>query len=477
MFRRCYLSCLVITALLALLAWGSPAPALAQPAKRLPESQAEVRLSFAPLVKEVAPAVVNIYARRVVQERQLVAPLFNDPFFRRFFGDMAPPGQARPRVQNSLGSGVLVSADGLIVTNHHVIAGSDEITVVLNDRREFPASVLTSDERSDLAVLHLAPDAGSFAHLELGDSDLVEVGDMVLAIGNPFGVGQTVTSGIVSALARTNVGINDFGFFIQTDAAVNPGNSGGALVAMDGRMIGVNTAIFSRSGGSHGIGFAIPSNLVRATLESARRGGQLVRPWLGMQGQAVTADIAATIGLSPPRGVLVLNVHRKGPAAAADIQRGDVITEAAGRAVDDPAALKFRLATQTMGSTIPLTVWRRGEVREARLRLEPPPEDPPRQATRLSGNHPLAGATVVNLSPAVIEERSLDGPIEGVLIAAVERGSVADRMGLREGDLVLSVNDKEVARVGDLKGALARAGTPWRVAIRRGERLFSLQVG
>jgi Do/DeqQ family serine protease len=463
---------------LALLPWAIGAlPAAGHEASRLPASQAEVRLSFALLVKQVAPAVVNIYARRTLQERQIVSPLFDDPFFRRFFGDLAPQGQQRRRVQNSLGSGVLVGADGLIVTNHHVIAGSDEITVVLNDRREFPASVLTSDERSDLAVLRLAPDAGSFAHLELGDSDMVEVGDMVLAIGNPFGVGQTVTSGIVSALARTNVGINDLGFFIQTDAAVNPGNSGGALVGMDGRMIGVNTAIFSRSGGSHGIGFAIPSNLVRATLESARQGRPLVRPWIGMQGQLVTADIAATVGLSPPRGVLVSQVHPKGPAARAGIQPGDVITEAAGRAVDDPAALRFRLATQPMGMSVELSLWRRGAAILARLPLEPPPEDPPRQTTKLTGQHPLAGATVVNLSPAVVEELALDGPIEGVLIASVDKGGVADRMGLQKGDLVTSVNDTEIKAVAGLKAALAKARAPWRIAIRRGERLFSLQVG
>ncbi|CAN0480566.1 unnamed protein product, partial [Discosporangium mesarthrocarpum] len=273
--------------------------------KRVPASKAEISLSFAPLVKSAAPAVVNIYTRRVVRARR-ISPLFNDPFFRRFFGNQFAPGNRQnQRVQNSLGSGVIVSADGLIVTNHHVIDKADEITVVLTDRREFEAEVVTRDEGTDLAVLRIKANNEKLPFLKLRDSDTLEVGDLVLAIGNPFGVGQTVTSGIVSALARTARGVSDFGFFIQTDAAINPGNSGGALIALDGGLVGINTAIYSRGGGSNGIGFAIPSNMVATVIGSAVSGGQVVRPWLGARGQTVNADLARSLGLSRPSGVLV----------------------------------------------------------------------------------------------------------------------------------------------------------------------------
>ncbi len=281
--------------------------------RQAPRSAEQVQLSFAPLVKRAAPAVVNIYARKVVRARA-ASPLFDDPFFRRFFGDDPFFGRPANRVQNSLGSGVIVGGDGLIVTNRHVIAGADEITVVLADRREFDAAILRTDERTDLSVLHIDTEGEVLPSLTLGDSDGLEVGDLVLAIGNPFGVGQTVTSGIVSALARTTVGVSDYRFFIQTDAAINPGNSGGALIDLDGRLVGINTAIFSRSGGSHGIGFAIPSNMVAAVVGGGLRGGRLVRPWLGAWGQSVTADLADSLGLARPIGVLIDNVHEGGPA-------------------------------------------------------------------------------------------------------------------------------------------------------------------
>ena len=274
-------------------------PAIAE--TQAPTSRETIRLTFAPIVKKAAPAVVNVYSRRVVRAR---SPLFDDPFFRRFFGEDSPFGLNRERVQNSLGSGVILDPDGLIVTNHHVIVDADEIRVVLSDRREFEAKVVLSDEHSDLAVLKIDLHGGHLPALPIGDSDELEVGDLVLAIGNPFGVGQTVTSGIVSALARS-IGAADFRSFIQTDAAINPGNSGGALVDLDGKLVGINTAIFSRSGGSMGIGFAIPSAMVRVVLEAARHGGKFVRPWLGASGEAVTADIAEALKLQHPMGVLV----------------------------------------------------------------------------------------------------------------------------------------------------------------------------
>ncbi|MEK7244936.1 MAG: trypsin-like peptidase domain-containing protein, partial [Pseudomonadota bacterium] len=358
-------------------AQAQPQPNPAGRESRIPESRAELQASFAPLVRKTAPAVVNIYASKMVRTRRGPA-LFDDPFFRRFFGDALPPGFEAPREQarNSLGSGVIVRPEGLIVTNAHVIEGADQIVVVLADRRQFPALLIGSDERTDLAILRVDGGGEPLPHLELGDSDALEVGDIVLAIGNPFGVGQTVTSGIVSALARTNVGISDLNSFIQTDAAINPGNSGGALVAMDGRVVGVNTAIFSRSGGSHGIGFAIPSTMVRAVIAGFAKGdGRLVRPWRGAITRAVTADDASGLGLARPAGALVEAVHPKSPAAKGGVRPGDVIQAVNGREVDDDRSLRYRIATLAVGDAATLKLWRKGAAVEARAALEAPIED------------------------------------------------------------------------------------------------------
>jgi len=414
-----------------------------------------MQLSFAPLVEAAAPAVVNIYSRRVVRSRA-VSPLFNDPFFRRFFGDRFGLGLPRERVQNSLGSGVIVDAGGTIVTNHHVIAGADEITVVLADRREFEAELLGSDERTDLAVLRIDLGDEKLAFLELRDSDDVQVGDIVLAIGNPFGVGQTVTSGIVSALARTQIGISDLNFFIQTDAAINPGNSGGALIGMDGGLIGINTAIYSKSGGSLGIGFAVPSNMVRTMIAGFTTAGKLVRPWLGAWGQPVTAEIAQSMGLERPAGVLINDVYPGGPAARAGIRVGDVVASVNGRAVDDPKALNFRIAT---------------------LPLVAPVEDPPREVTELGGRHPLSGATVANMSPALADELGLSRFRPGVVILGMRRGTPAARLGFQPGDTVLSVNGDDVGTVTALKRSVASPAARWQVIIERDGEKLNLVIG
>src|ERR1700730_9765702 len=265
--------------LLALIALSAVLPAGAQ-TRAVPSSRELIHLSFAPGAARVTPAVANVFSRRVVRSAQAPAALFDDPFFRRFFGDRFPMGAPRERVEQSLGSGVILEAAGLIVTNQHVIRDAEEVLVVLADRREFEAHILITDPHADLAVLKIDPHGEKLPVLEMGDSDLLEVGDLVLAIGNPFGVGQTVTAGIVSGLARTT-GTNDFRSFIQTDAAINPGNSGGALVDLDGRLVGINTAIFSQSGGSVAIGFAVPASLVRPVLEAAATGSKVTRAWLG----------------------------------------------------------------------------------------------------------------------------------------------------------------------------------------------------
>ena len=449
--------------------------ALAQK-RAVPSGDTEIRLSFAPIVRKVGPAVVNIYTKRVVKQRP-ASPFFDDPFFRRFFGESSPFGGSRKRMENSLGSGVIVRSDGVVVTNHHVIKGADSITVVLSDRREFDAKVLVTDEQTDIAVLRVSMKGETLPSVSFGDADSLEVGDLVLAIGNPFGLGQTVSSGIVSGLARTSVGITDFRSFIQTDAAINPGNSGGALVSMDGRLIGINTAIYSRSGGSVGIGFAVPSNMVRTIVRSAVSGKPLVRPWLSMRAREVTSDIASAMGLARPGGVLVESVTRKGPAARAGIRRGDVIVAINEKSVDDVQGMRFRLATREIGERVKFSVQRKGNIRRLSFELQAPPEDPPRNLTQLRGRHPLSGAHVVNLSPAVAAEVGLDDTAEGVLVVNVARGSWASRIGLRKGDILLTVNDSEIRLVKELRRATSRELDKWRLEIRRGNRTLRVEVG
>jgi len=448
-----------------------PAGLLAGQDKRVPDSQAAIELSFAPLVKQVAPAVVNIYTKRVIEQRP-VSPLFDDPFFKRFFGDsLGLLGQPRERIQNSLGSGVIVDGKGLVVTNHHVIARATEITVVLADRREFAAEIVVDDERTDLTVLRIDPEGELLPTIELKDSDEAEVGDLVLAIGNPFGVGQTVTSGIVSALARTQAGINDFSFFIQTDAAINPGNSGGALVTLDGKLLGINTAIFSQSGGSVGIGFAVPANMVRTVVASARSGGKVVRPWIGLLGQTVDADLAEALGLDHPGGVIVSRVYDRGPADRAGIEQGDVILAVADKEVYDFESFRFRVATGRLGERTKVKLWRGRATKTVALPLMAAPEQPPRNQTLLKDRHPLAGAVVVNLSPAVAEELDLRGDWEGVIITKIRRGSPAHRLRFKAGDMVLAVNGKDVTLVRDLVALLGRPSERWSITVNRGGKV------
>ncbi|WP_370153201.1 Do family serine endopeptidase [Ferrovibrio sp.] len=447
----------------------------AQPQTRLPAGEAEIRLSFAPLVKRVAPAVVNIYTRKVERVVQRGSPMFDDPFFRRFFGDMAPPGQPRERIAQSLGSGVIIEPDGVIVTNNHVVDGATEIVVALADRREFEARVIAADPHVDLAVLRIDTRGEQLPHLEFRDSDDLQVGDLVMAIGNPFGVGQTVTQGIVSGLGRTGVGNLDAQSFIQTDAAINPGNSGGALVGMDGKLAGINTAIFSKSGGSVGIGFAIPSNLVASTVASAVAGKGIHRPWLGAHGERVTSEIALGLGLQRPAGVLINAVRRDSPAGRAGLQAGDVVLAVDGREVNDPQALKFRISTRKLGETASLDVLREGRRIAVAVPLSQAPEDPPRNLTLLRGNQPLAGATVGNLSPAFAEELGADTLEDGVVVTEVEPGSPAHRLRIRPGDRVIRVNGRAVRLVADLQ-ALLQASDKWSVELQRGRQVFTLNV-
>jgi S1-C subfamily serine protease len=424
-------------------------PALAQSAQKIvPQSPAEVHLSFAPVVKKAQPAVVNVYASRVEQRQQ--NPLFDDPIFRRFFGGQGD----NARTAQSLGSGVIVDPSGLIVTNHHVIEGMTDVKVALSDHREFEAEIVLRDPRTDLAVLKIKGAGEAFPMLELGDSDAIEVGDFVIAIGNPFGVGQTVTQGIISALARTQAGISDYGFFIQTDAAINPGNSGGALVDLNGRLVGINSAIYSRSGGSMGIGFAIPVNMVKGVVAAAKGGGKAVkRPWLGAALQNVSKDIADTIGLDRPVGALVASLTEGGPAEEAGLKRGDVILAVDGQTVDDSG-----------GVVLPLN-------------LVAAPEKPPRDAIKIKTLSPFQGAVVMNLSPAVAEELSLENAHEGVVVADVPEGSTAANVGVQKGDLILVVNGQKIATTRDLEKASATRPDYWKLTIGRGGEVIQTVIG
>jgi Do/DeqQ family serine protease len=457
----------ILALLLALLIWAPAQGAFGK--DKTPNSAEEIHLSFAPLVKRTSPAVVNIYTSKTVQDRG-VNPLFNDPFFRRFFGNNFPGG-SRERVQNSLGSGVIVASNGLIVTNFHVVDGADEIRVVLPDRREYLAKVVTLEEHNDLALLKVDPEGARLPALRFGDSDDIEVGDLVLAIGNPFGVGQTVTSGIISASARSSSRIGEGGVFIQTDAAINPGNSGGALVDIEGELVGVNTAIFSRSGGSHGIGFAIPSNLVKLMVQAYQSGGKVVRPWLGGSGQAVGQDVAQAMGMARPQGVILSNVNPKGPLARAGLRANDVILSVGDQQVDDPVALRYRFET-VPGRSASIQYWRRGQVYTANVVIEPPPEDPPRHETVLDGDTPFGGLRVVNVSPAVNAEMNLGDVEDGVVVNGLRRNSIASRVGFRSGDVIESVNGKSIGTVDDLNRVNDSKPSRWQIILRRdGKRL------
>jgi serine protease Do len=379
-------------------------------------------------------------------------------------------------VQQSLGSGVIVRSDGVIVTNNHVVQGSQNIIVALSDRREFKARVLLADSRTDLAVIKIDTKGEKFPTIDFGDSDRLNVGDLVLAIGDPFGVGQTVTMGIVSALARTQIGASDTQFFIQTDAAINPGNSGGALVTADGKLAGINTAIYSRTGEYAGIGFATPANLVRRVVEGALGGGVKL-PWFGADGQPVTAQIAQAMGLPRPGGVLIKSVYDASPAAQAGLKSGDVVLQIDGTDVDDMQALNYRVATHRPGDTVHLHVANGArKTREIAFAVGLPPENPPRQLTSIGGRNPLTGARVENLSPAVASDLQLDFSTRGVVVVSTNDNTPSGSYGFRPGDIIRAINGQEIRSVGELQRALESASGRWDMVIQRGDQRLSLSV-
>ncbi|MGX7745303.1 DegQ family serine endoprotease [Rhodopseudomonas parapalustris] len=443
---------------------------LAAQERRLPSSQAEIRLSYAPIVQHVQPAVVNVYAAKLVQNRN---PLLDDPIFRRFFG---VPGQPE-QIQRSLGSGVMIDASGLVVTNNHVIEGADQVKVALADKREFEAEIVLKDSRTDLAVLRLKDTKEKFPTLDFANSDDLMVGDLVLAVGNPFGVGQTVTHGIVSALARTQVGITDYQFFIQTDAAINPGNSGGALVDMTGKLVGINTAIFSRSGGSQGIGFAIPANMVRVVVASAKSGGKAVkRPWLGARLQAVTPEIAETLGLKRPGGALVASVTKGSPAERSGLKLSDLIVSIDGFTIDDPNAFDYRFATRPLGGAAQIEVQRNGKPVKLSIPLETAP-DTGRDELVITSRSPFKGAKIANISPAIADEMRLDPSVEGVVVTDLADDSTAANVGFQKGDIIVAVNNSRIAKTSDLERIAGQSPRLWRIMLVRGGQQIQVTLG
>lgn len=439
----------------------------AQAETRVPQSQAEISLGFAPLVKQAAPAVVNIYAKVVRQARQR-SPFMNDPFFDDFFRNFSNP---RPRVESSLGSGVILSEDGIVVSNYHVVAMATEIRVVTTDKREYEARVVLADQASDLAILQLQ-EVSDLPYLNLRNSDQVEVGELALAIGNPFGVGQTVSSGIVSGLARSGTASGEgFGYYIQTDAPINPGNSGGALIDVNGDLIGINTRILSRSGGSNGIGFAIPANLVREFVKQARAGAEeFQRPWAGMAGQPVDADLAGSLGMELPEGMVISELHPKSPFAKAGFEVGDVITEVDGEVVNSPSEMVFRMSVAGLDGTSQVTRLR-GEERETLVvEMFTAPNDPPAQSVVMGDKSVMPGLTVGLINPVVIVRLQLSLSAQGV--AVLDPGPYAARAGVRAGDILMAINGQSVTASEDVPHLLEAAGRRLRFDLnRRGQRV------
>ncbi len=449
--------------ILVLVLLAPPLAAIAD--TRVPTSQGEIALGFAPLVKQAAPAVVNIYAKRVVQVRD-ASPFANDPFFQDFFQGFGAP---RPQVQNSLGSGVILTEGGIAVSNYHVVGQATDIRVVLNDRREFDARILLADQESDLAILQIE-DAPPMPFLPIRDSETVDVGELVLAIGNPFGVGQTVTSGIVSGLARSGTATGSArGYFIQTDAAINPGNSGGALIDVNGALIGINTRIVTRSGGSNGIGFAIPSALVQRFVEQARQGeARFLRPWAGINGQPVDPAIAESLGLDVPQGIVISDLHPISPFLAAGFRPGDVITAVNGQAVNTPDEMVFRMTVAGLGNAVSITRLRDGEASEIAISLITAPDSPPRNTRRTSRRAAIPELEIANINPAVLAEFGL--PLNATGVVITDPGPAGPRAGLARGDVLRAINDVPLSDTAQAETLLSKPSRWLSLEVQRGNQ-------
>ena len=434
----------------------------------VPESEIEIKLSFVPLVKQAAPAVVNIYAKRIIEERR--SPFSRDPFFRDFFRNF---GQLQPRVQNSLGSGVILSADGYVVSNYHVVGGATDIRVVLHDGREISGNVILSDQESDLAVLKLNSDE-VLPYLKLRKSDTVEVGELVLAIGNPFGVGQTVTNGIISGLARTGIASGSAkGYFLQTDAPINPGNSGGALIDISGALIGVNTSILSRSGGSNGIGFAIPADLVGQFLIQAKEGRiSFVRPWAGMRGQPITFEMAASLNLPAMSGMIVSELHELSPFSKVGIEVGDIITNVDGLHINSPAEMLYRMSVAGIGTKVDISYLSKGLTRTKKVDLVEMPNSNVKDIV-LGPKLIFPELHISELTPEFQSKFGLPFSSKGLIV--LDTGRIAGRLGLRSGDLLQEINGKPVETIEEAISAIGSIKNNGSITINRSGRRIALR--
>jgi len=434
----------------------------------VPQSEIEIKLSFVPLVKQASPAVVNIYAQRIIEERR--SPFSRDPFFRDFFRNF---GQLQPRVQNSLGSGVILSADGYVVSNYHVVGGATDIRVVLHDGREISGDVILADEDSDLAVLKINTDE-ILPHLDLRKSDTVEVGELVLAIGNPFGVGQTVTNGIISGLARTGIASGSAkGYFLQTDAPINPGNSGGALIDISGSLVGVNTSILSRSGGSNGIGFAIPADLIGQFLIQAKAGrSSFIRPWAGMRGQPITFEMAASLNLPAMSGMIISELHELSPFSQVGIGIGDIITKVDGLDINSPAEMLYRMSVVGIGTAVDVSYLSQGILKSSKIDLVEMPNWEAKQVT-LGPEFIFMDLHISELTPEFQSKFGLSFSSDGLIV--LDPGRIASRLGLRRGDLLREINGKPVGKIEDAISAIGSIKSSGSITIIRSGRRVSLR--
>jgi serine protease Do len=431
---------------------------------------------FRDVVKATQPAVVSITSSKTVQTpsrlRQAPMPDFFGPFgdffdfdSRRF--NERGQGEMPERRERGAGSGVIVRPDGHILTNDHVVNGASDIKVTLDDKREFAAKVVGTDPKTDIAVLKI--EATNLPYLRLGDSGNVQVGDLVLALGNPYGIGQTVTMGIASAVGRSGLGIEDYEDFIQTDAAINPGNSGGALVNTRGELIGINVAILSRTGGNQGIGFAVPSNLAKHVMDQIVTSGKVVRGWIGVAIQPVDAALAKAFKMSEPHGALVGNVDPQGPASKSGLKAGDIIVSLNGKKLEDPKALRMAVAMTKPGTPVTLGVFREGAPQDVKLTLGEFPETGAERADSGQSRDMLRGLAVDNLTPQVASQLGLSPNTLGAVITSVTPGSAAAEAGLRRGDVVQEVNRKRVTNVTEFRQAVDQGkGQPVLLLVNRG---------
>jgi Do/DeqQ family serine protease len=418
--------------------------------------------AMAEVSSAVKPAVVNISTTQKIKVQGVPDPFFNDPFFRRFFGDeFRQFGKPREHKRTSLGSGVIVDRDGYILTNNHVIKDADEIKVKLSDRRDFLGKVVGVDAKTDLAVIKI--NSNKLPVIKWGDSDKLKVGETVVAVGNPYGLSQTVTSGIVSATGRANVGIADYEDFIQTDAAINPGNSGGALVNVRGELVGINTAIFSTSGGYQGIGFAIPSNMARVVMDSLVKKGKVTRGWLGVSIQQITPELAKQFNVKEEKGVLVTDVVEDSPAEKAGLKRGDVIIEYEGKVVDDPATVRNMVAATAPGKEITLKIIRDGKPMTIKVAIA----EMPASMQKVTGTYEnlLKGIQVQDITPDVRRHLGIPQRISGVIITDIEDGSPAENV-LAKNDVIVEINKEKVRNTKEY-GTIAGK-------IKRGENILLL---